>query len=190
MVSDLEAIRREIRGLEKALALKPLKGSVIMELVRCGKPSCHACTHGPYAYLHFWDSSIQKSRRKYLGTKGLEYYASPKREIIERIRDLRREESEALGEAQTQETEGKDCRRCRNFATQEDRPFCEWQQAFLMPETFAQPCDGVKVKLNLKRKRQKNGLVTEKRLPQALRKTGLYLEKSCCKPFEKRAQEG
>jgi len=141
MASDLDKIHREIRGLEKALALKSFKGSVIMELVRCGKLGCSACPHGPYAYLHYWDSAAQKSRRKYLGRKGLEHYASPKTEIDQRIRDLRQLESKVLGEAQTRETGGSNCRRCRHLSTLDKRPFCGILQSFLALEMSSQVND-------------------------------------------------
>jgi hypothetical protein len=28
-------------------------GTYRLELVRCGKPACHSCPHGPYWYRHY-----------------------------------------------------------------------------------------------------------------------------------------
>jgi hypothetical protein len=75
--SDMKTLRtgrqlpeEEIIQIQKALDLKKLRGSIIYELVRCGKESCSVCSggflHGPYPYLHFWDSESQTVKRKYL----------------------------------------------------------------------------------------------------------------------------
>lgn len=54
------------RLIQTVLSLKRLKGSVVPEMVRCGK-SCHCqcgALHGPYLYLHYFSQG--KVKRKYL----------------------------------------------------------------------------------------------------------------------------
>jgi hypothetical protein len=31
-------------------------------LVRCGKPSCKSCPHGPYWYAYWWENGRRRSR--------------------------------------------------------------------------------------------------------------------------------
>ncbi|MGQ0847918.1 MAG: hypothetical protein ACT4OP_02130 [Actinomycetota bacterium] len=32
------------------------------QMVRCGKPTCAACPHGPYWYAYWWDQGKRRSR--------------------------------------------------------------------------------------------------------------------------------
>jgi hypothetical protein len=64
-----DGFAREKEQLREALKLKALKGSIVWELVACGKKSCTTCRgvdpkHGPYSYLHFYAGG--KVKRKYL----------------------------------------------------------------------------------------------------------------------------
>lgn len=113
-------MRKEIKDLERALTLKSHRGSIVMEKVRCGKPGCTKCPHGPYAYLHYYDPRSGKVKRKYLGKNVSEYYKMAREEILQRIEDLSREKVEILG--QVKEIDGKV--RCVDCAIEEPR-FCE-----------------------------------------------------------------
>lgn len=37
------------------------------EFIRCGKPSCRRCPHGPYWYQYWWANG--KTRKKYIGKR-------------------------------------------------------------------------------------------------------------------------
>lgn len=81
----------------EALELKQkLKGTVVMEFVRCGR-RCSTCSSGPghpASYLHYYDSACPyKVRRKYL-TKNLAQLMSYFREELQQT--LR--EIEVLGQ--------------------------------------------------------------------------------------------
>jgi len=96
---ELVRIRRERKAVEKALDLMPLKGSVVMEPVSCNKPSCHRCPHGPYAYLHYWDSEKGDVRRKYLGRLVAEYLGKSRSDLTRRLEELLVKERRILGQA-------------------------------------------------------------------------------------------
>lgn len=89
-------IRKKIKALEKALELKPLKGSIVPEMVRCNKPGCHSCPHGPYNYLHYYDAASGKVKRKYLGKATLHAIQTSRRDLIRQIRELK--EKQILGQ--------------------------------------------------------------------------------------------
>jgi len=40
-----------------------------LEGVRCGKPTCKRCPHGPYWYAYFWCPKLQRTRTKYIGKR-------------------------------------------------------------------------------------------------------------------------
>ena len=60
--------QNEKAAILAALKLKELRGSIVKELVNCGKRGCHKCAagtlHGPYSYLHYYSNG--KVKRKYL----------------------------------------------------------------------------------------------------------------------------
>lgn len=92
----LERFENEKHRIERALKLKKLKGSVVWEKVDCRSPPRKCCPHGPYAYLHYYDSRSGKVRRKYLG-KNVEFFTCPKTELQEKLRSIEEEEKLILG---------------------------------------------------------------------------------------------
>jgi replication-associated recombination protein RarA len=82
----------------EALELKQkLKGSVVMEFVRCGK-HCSTCSsdgpgHGPYAYLHYFSDG--KVKRKYLPRALGQLMSYSKEELREMLHDV---DAEILGQ--------------------------------------------------------------------------------------------
>jgi hypothetical protein len=65
-----------------ALKLKELRGSIVKEMIKCGKRGCKCQTgvlHGPYAYLHFY--SAGKVKRKYLSKALGELMSYPREEL-------------------------------------------------------------------------------------------------------------
>lgn len=91
----LESLERDKHEIEKALALKGLKGSVVWERVDCHSPPRRCCPHGPYAYLHFYDARSGKVKRRYLG-KNADLLSCPKKELEERKRDIEIEQTQIL----------------------------------------------------------------------------------------------
>jgi hypothetical protein len=104
-------LRKEKESLIlEALELKEkLKGSVIMEFVRCGK-KCARCNSGPghpASYLHYYDSTCPyKVRRKYLrkDLAGLMSYSK------EELETMLQEAEQVLGQEvkETEEILGQD----------------------------------------------------------------------------------
>jgi hypothetical protein len=71
------------RLIQTVLSLKRLKGSVVSEMVRCGK-NCHCqsgALHGPYLYLHYFSQGTVK--RKYLTKAVSELLSLSERELEE-----------------------------------------------------------------------------------------------------------
>ena len=136
MSQELKQIQREICVLEKVLALKPLKGAVFPERVRCCKEGCTRCPHGPYYYLSYWDPHAGRPRRKYLGKDGSKYFEMDREEILQCLEDLRGKEAEILGQLE----EG-GCKKCAHLTTLTNWPFCKLLQAFLAHEVLSKPCD-------------------------------------------------
>ena len=93
----LERLENEKYRIEQALKLKDLKGSIVWEKVDCRSPPRRCCPHGPYAYLHYYDSRSGKVRRKYLG-KNVELLTCPKTELQEKLRSLGAEQKLILGQ--------------------------------------------------------------------------------------------
>lgn len=92
----LERLENEKQRIEQTLKLKDLKGSVVWEKVDCRSPPRRCCPHGPYAYLHYYDSRSGKVRRKYLG-KNVELLTCSKTELQEKLRSLEDEQKLILG---------------------------------------------------------------------------------------------
>lgn len=60
------AIRELLLSLARAAGVEPPPGAwVELKLVRCGKPGCRKCPHGPYAYMRWYEGG--KLRSRYLG---------------------------------------------------------------------------------------------------------------------------
>lgn len=75
----------KIVDIQAALKLKGFRGSVVMEKICCGKPSCHCQSgtlHGPYPYLHYYSNG--KVKRRYL-TKNITMLLSHSTEELEGI---------------------------------------------------------------------------------------------------------
>jgi len=89
---------REKSLILEALELKQkLKGSVVMEFVRCGK-HCGTCGaggpgHGPYAYLHFFSNG--KVKRKYLARALGKLMSYSRKELETMLHDV---DAEILGQ--------------------------------------------------------------------------------------------
>lgn len=68
---DLRRVLIFVRGLLHSigddLGEEPEEGSVTyrLESVRCGKPGCKTCPHGPYWYAYYREGS--KLRSRYIG---------------------------------------------------------------------------------------------------------------------------
>jgi len=74
-----EALHRYIHQVEQwqrppANVLEQLSapgGYYRLELVKCGKPTCHRCpngpAHGPYWYRYTYDASRKRQRKTYIG---------------------------------------------------------------------------------------------------------------------------
>jgi len=92
----LEHLENEKYRIEQALKLKDLKGSIVWEKVDCRSPPRRCCPHGPYGYLHYYDSRSGKVRRKYLG-KNVEFLTCPKTELQEKLRSIENEQRLILG---------------------------------------------------------------------------------------------
>lgn len=81
-----------------ALKLKELRGSIVKEMIKCGKRGCKCQTgvlHGPYAYLHFY--SAGKVKRKHLPRTLGELMSYPREELEEMLHDV---EAEILGQGE------------------------------------------------------------------------------------------
>ena len=102
MENRLEQLEREKHQIQRALALKKLKGSVVWERVDCHSPPRRCCPHGPYAYLHYYDARSGKVKRKYLG-KNVELLSWFEGELQQRLREIEGEERKILGTSLTRE---------------------------------------------------------------------------------------
>jgi hypothetical protein len=56
----LATARLERRGV--VLDNQAAKVSLRRQLVRCGKPGCQTCPHGPYYYAYWWEEGRRRSR--------------------------------------------------------------------------------------------------------------------------------
>jgi hypothetical protein len=83
-------LERERQHIMQALEIKAkFRGSVVWEKIRCGKRSCKCSRghlHGPYAYLHFYQSG--KVKRKYLSKDMGKLVERPKEELEVRLREI------------------------------------------------------------------------------------------------------
>lgn len=93
----------EKRLIQEALGTKALGGSIVQEKVSCGKTSCRVCggsrlAHGPYNYLHYYDRSCGKVKRKYLSQALRDLLSCPKRGLEQRLESLSQEKGIGEGE--------------------------------------------------------------------------------------------
>ncbi len=66
---------KQFKQIEKTSRNKlntiPKNTTIREEFIKCGKPSCNNCPHGPYYYAYWKDKSkygnISKLKKKYIG---------------------------------------------------------------------------------------------------------------------------
>ena len=90
-------LERERQHILQALEIKAkFRGSVVWEKIRCGKRSCKCSRgdlHGPYAYLHFYQSG--KVKRKYLSKDVGKLVERPKEELEARLLEVLGQENQS-----------------------------------------------------------------------------------------------
>jgi len=57
----------KILSYKKIINSLPKNATIREEFIKCGKPSCSLCPHGPYYYSYLRDKVTKKLRKKYLG---------------------------------------------------------------------------------------------------------------------------
>jgi hypothetical protein len=72
LAEDEAELDRELApasGREVVDGSRRRQGGMVLQLekVKCGKPTCRSCPHGPYWYGYYWQDGKQRSR--YIGKK-------------------------------------------------------------------------------------------------------------------------
>jgi hypothetical protein len=93
--------QHERKAILEALELKKLRGSIVMERVKCGKRCCRKCKngtfHGPYPYLHYYTAG--KVKRRYLLKPLGDLASRPVEELKEMLKEA---ENEVLGQVKNE----------------------------------------------------------------------------------------